>query len=59
MVIYIISKYYYYKMAGLNLSTHHEIGDWASTSHPFGLKLFEILGIQPDYQLQIGLVGWS
>ena len=34
-----ISKCCHYKMAGLNLSTHHEIGDWASTCHPFGLKL--------------------
>ena len=30
-----ISKCCHYKMAGLNLSTHHEIGDWASICHPF------------------------
>ena len=54
-----ISKYCHYKMDGLNLSTHHEIGDWASTFHPFGLKLSGTLGIQPDYQFQLGLVGWN
>ena len=26
-----ISKCCHYKMAGLSLSTHHEVGDWAST----------------------------
>jgi hypothetical protein len=26
-IIYMISKYCHYKMAGLNLSTHHEIGN--------------------------------
>ena len=30
-----ISKCCHYKMAGLNLSTHHEVGDWASICHPF------------------------
>jgi hypothetical protein len=52
-----ISKCGHYKMAGLNLSTHHEIGGWASTCHPFGLKLPGKLGIQPHHQFQIGLVG--
>jgi hypothetical protein len=39
LATYMISKCHHYKMAGLNLSTHHEIGDGASTYHPFGLKL--------------------
>ena len=46
-----ISKYCHYKMAGLNLSTHHEIGNWASTSHPFGLKLSGKLRIQSNYHI--------
>ena len=29
-----ISKCCHYKMAGLNLSTHYEVGDWASICHP-------------------------
>ena len=53
-----ISKCCHYKMAGLNLSTHLET-DWASACHPFGLKLPGKLGIQPNHQFHIGLVGWS
>jgi hypothetical protein len=52
-----ISKCCHYKMAGLNLSTHHEIGGWASTCHSLGLKLLRKLGIQPNHQFEIGLVG--
>jgi hypothetical protein len=52
-----ISKCCHYKLAGLNLSTHHEIGGWASTCHSLGLKLPGKLGIQPNHQFEIGLVG--
>ena len=45
-----ISKCCHYKMAGLNLSTHHEIGDWASpkSSH------YQMASFNPPPRFEMG-----
>ena len=53
-----ISKCCHYKMAGLNLSTHHEVGDWASICHPFEIPWCQPWRFNGPFWNSVWLLVW-